>query len=701
MKGVFMTETFLLAARRVAERNRYDQVTPEHLLYALLQDQAYRSETQNIGLDPDEMTSLLTAGFAFHRSGRLLGPVRVPVKKSVLSVLDQTRRSGGRLLPAVLELFHEDPSGLEPAPRPVQKLPELDDLLEDLERERGHMGFDQICKDVFHKDVRGGKYAPAESPVSGGVGAETADPGATVRGGQPDRTSLSGKERAEAQRAVERAIRDLTALHRAGRLDPVIGRDREIDRVCEVLMRRRKSNVLLVGEPGVGKTALMEGVAARVSDASDPALSSRPVLQASLGGLVAGARYRGDFEIRMEILVEMATERHAILFFDEMQMLIGSGSTADRGMDGANLLKPVLARDGISLVGATTLEEAKLLRSDPALMRRFEELLLEEPGAELMREILRGGAPGYLSHHRVRADERLLGRVVDFADLYLPDRRFPDKAFDLLDSACVRARVSGRTVLRVEDIRGAVRQLGGALPDLSRMSAQEAEARVAGLTSQLERHVGGHRGAIRDLASAVVGRDPSTPLLLHLDGPKGVGRRTLARALARSLGGPFREADAADGAGPTRAALLEAAGSPHTTVLLLNAGGSVSAEVSEVLDQLTRNGTLEAPTGKEVGLGRCIIMIRSDHQRNKPGFSLSGNDCNNSHSEIQKIFMRPFSGENLIDGISFERERLVRIFSDAGSSRPIPDAESMASKVGPVIYSWSALVHACRRLLEG
>ena len=695
-----MTEILLLEARRVAEQNRYDQVTPEHLLYVLFRDERFRSESESLGLHPDVMTSLLTAGFAFHRSGRLLGPGRVPVKSDVRRVLD---RPPARLLTAVLELVHGAPNEPEPGPRPpprADELPALDDLLEDLEGEQAHLGFDRICKDVFQKDVRGGLHAPAGAGASEEARADPAEQGATGRGGQPDRTSLSGKERAEAQRAVERAIRDLTALHRAGRLDPVIGRDREIDRVCEVLMRRRKSNVLLVGEPGVGKTALMEGVAARVADSPDPALSARPVLQASLGGLVAGARYRGDFEIRMELLVELATERRAILFFDEMQMLVGSGSTAERGMDGANLLKPVLARDGISLVGATTLEEAKLLRADPALMRRFEELLLDEPSAELMREILRGGAPSYLSHHRVRADERLLGRVVDFADLYLPDRRFPDKAFDLLDSACVRARVSGRPALRVEDIRGAVRQLGGGLPDLDQISPQEAEARQARLASQLERHVGGHGDAIRDLAMAVVRRDPSAPLLVRLDGPKGVGKRTLARALARSLGGPFREVHAADGAAPARAALLEAAASASTTVLLLNAGEHVSAEVSELLDRLTRTGTLEAPTGKEVGLGRCIILIRSDHQGNKLGFSLSNRNENNFSSDIQKISMPPFSGERLIEAITYERNRLVRVLSDSGSSRPIHDVETIAYQVGPVIHAWSALVQACRRLSE-
>lgn len=697
-----MTDQLLSGARLIAESYRFDRVTPEHLLHVLLQEEAHRREAERLGLDPEELRSILFAGLGFWRSGRLLGAHRLTVPDEVMRGLERSQAEGVPLIEAVLSMLiperaQERTWRSSPLNEPV---PDLDDLLDHLDGEEAHIGFDRICRDVFHKEAR------VSAPRVGGVDPlhERARHDLTdqdpdlKKGGGADRTSLSGKERAEAQRAVERSIRDLTALHRSGRLDLVIGRDAEIDQICEVLMRRRKSNVLLVGEPGVGKTALMEGVAARIADSPDPALSSRPVLQASLGALVAGARYRGDFEIRMELLVDLATERRAILFFDEMQMLIGSGATTDRGMDGANLLKPVLARDGISLVGATTLEEARLLRADPALMRRFEELLVEEPDVELMREILRGGSAAYLAHHRIRADERVLGRLVDFAARYLPARRFPDKAFDLLDTACVRARMSGRSSLKVADIRDAVRRLGGSLPDLSASRGEAREAEAARIRALLSERVGGQPDAVRDIAAAVAARTGPGPILLRLDGPRGVGGGTLVRALAQITRARLIEAEVMDGW--ERALPPRSDRDGEKRLLLLHAETLDERGVPDLLRRISFDGFGSTANRPDQSLDHLIVIVRTESERTSMGFHFSSSSERKNNDKSNKIDLSLFSGENLRSAVSFELKRMSTLMSDSGVSRPMPDLETVISSLPPVVSSWSEIVRACRVFMD-
>lgn len=696
-----MTEIFLAEARRVAEENRYDQVTPEHLLYVLLRDERHMDEAARIGLDPNMLLSMLSAGFGFHRSGRLLSAHRTFVKPELTGALTRAREGGATLLSSVLDLF--DPNWVDavtPAPEISDPVPDLDELLEVIEGEQSHMGFNRICRDVFHKDAHTSRPSSTDRDVPDDTQADIPERELERRKSEGERTSLSGKERAEAQRAVERSIRDLTDLHRAGRLDPVIGREPEIDHICEVLMRRRKSNVLLVGEPGVGKTALIEGVASRIAESSDLSLSARPVLQVSLGALVAGARYRGDFEIRMELLVDLATERRAVLFFDEMQMLIGAGATSERGMDGANMLKPVLARDGLSLIGATTNEEAQVIRSDPALMRRFEEIPLEEPDPDLMREILRGGSASYLAHHRVRADDRVLSRLVDFADRYLTGRRFPDKAFDLLDSACVRARLSGHKALRVEHLRDAVRRLGGALPAVTTGRMESMDAEEGRLISRIERHVGGHPEAIRQIAHKVSAQEPGAPVLLRLDGPDGVGRRTLAFSLARALGGRLTELSATEPVSRIQEVLLETSRSSRPLILLLTAEGEMSAEIRSLLSRIASNGEIMGPNGRERPISRTIILLRSKGPQTQVGFRFSQESNQKDIPFFQKISMSSFSGDRLEAAVSFELDRLSELWSDSGASRPIPDVKSVLSRLPSDVSSWSEIVSACRSCAE-
>ncbi|PTX52638.1 ATPase family protein associated with various cellular activities (AAA) [Gemmobacter caeni] len=714
-----MIDQLLADASRIAEDYRYDRVEAEHLLFVLLNGESGREQIRALGLDHDEILSNLLAGFRYHKRRSSIEPRRLIVSDQVMQTLENSTSGRTVRVAPVLDLLkvsHPEESTVA-APRRASKarasrsstdillrepLPDLDELLDGLEQEEMFSGFDRICEEVFDGPKAKSKRSETTGLMDGARRSEEdrtrvspEEVSESRERSQPPKSSLSEKERTEALRAVERSLRDLTEQHRQGGLDPVVGRDREIDQICEVLMRRRKSNVLLVGDPGVGKTALMEGVAARIARAADPTLSSRPVLQASLGALVAGARYRGDFEIRMELLIELAAERKAVLFFDEMQMLIGAGATAERGMDGANLLKPALARDGLSLVGATTHDEMELIRADAALMRRFELIRVREPRVDLMRDILKGAATPYLSHHRLTADERMLDRVIDFAEAYLPDRRFPDKAFDVLDTACVRARLAGRRSVQVGDVREAVRRLGGTLPHLEPLADSDQQESIRNLVSRLELRVSGHRQAVQDLASVVVGRRKDDLLTVHLDGPEGVGRRTLALALASELDLSPVELTTTSGIDAARVALTTALERESPRLIILNIDTPFDHSVSETVDMILSEDSIFTSIGKRISLKRSIAIIKKNVSKDTYGFATVKNRDQKGNSDIQTIPMPSFSGQRLKEAIRFEIARLSKIWSDSGRSRPIPSENDIFQRLSGESCLWSDLSKVC------
>jgi ATP-dependent Clp protease ATP-binding subunit ClpC len=244
---------------------------------------------------------------------------------------------------------------------------------------------------------------------------------------------------------LDRFGRDLTAEAARGALDPVIGRDTEIDHVLEVLARRTKNNPVLVGDPGVGKTAIAEGIAQRVADGAVPeVLRGVRVVALDLGGMVAGTRYRGDFEQRLTGVIDevVAAERSIVLFLDELHSVIGAGSAEGAPMDAATLLKPALARGELQLIGATTMQEYRRhIEKDAALERRFEPVPIAEPTVEATITILRGLRPRYEQHHGVQITDAALVAAAELSDRYVADRFLPDKAIDLLDRASSRARI--------------------------------------------------------------------------------------------------------------------------------------------------------------------------------------------------------------------------------------------------------------------
>ncbi|MHB1847074.1 MAG: ATP-dependent chaperone ClpB [Deltaproteobacteria bacterium] len=305
-----------------------------------------------------------------------------------------------------------------------------------------------------------------------------------VRGG-----SRVTSENPEGQyRALEKYTRDLTAEARSGKLDPVIGRDEEIRRVIQVLSRRTKNNPVLIGDPGVGKTAIVEGLARRIIDGDVPeGLKGKRLVSLDLGALIAGAKYRGEFEERLKAVLKEVTaaEGDIILFIDELHTLVGAGA-AEGAMDAGNLLKPALARGELHCVGATTLNEYRKVEKDPALERRFQPVFVGEPSVQDTIRILRGLKERYEVHHGVRIQDSALVAAATLSNRYIADRFLPDKAIDLIDEAASRLRIEIDSMpTEIDEIRRQILQLEIEAQGLSKEHDPISKAR----RSEIEREM--------------------------------------------------------------------------------------------------------------------------------------------------------------------------------------------------------------------
>ena len=290
--------------------------------------------------------------------------------------------------------------------------------------------------------------------------------------------------------ALEKYSTDLTALAREGKLDPVIGRDTEIRRVVQVLSRRTKNNPVLIGEPGVGKTAIVEGLAQRVIAGDVPeSLRGRTVVSLDLGSMVAGAKFRGEFEERLKAVLDdiKNSAGQVITFIDELHTIVGAGATGESAMDAGNMIKPMLARGELRLVGATTLEEyRKYIEKDAALERRFQQVYVGEPSVEDTVGILRGLKERYEVHHGVRITDSALVAAATLSDRYITARFLPDKAIDLVDEAASRLRmeIDSRPV-EIDEVERAVRRLEIEEMALAKETDDASKARLDKLRQEL------------------------------------------------------------------------------------------------------------------------------------------------------------------------------------------------------------------------
>ena len=541
------SELLRRAAQRAMEWGNAD-LTTEHLLHAALEDDMARHVLEWVDADPDTISAQLEEEVDKGTRTDSSPSLAPDAKRALLAAYEESRALGSSYI----------------GPEHVVLA-----LAKDEESEAGRL----LSRfGVSHTRLRGA--------VVRGVGQEG-----------------EAREPASSTPTVDEFSRDLTRMAKEGKLDPVIGREDEIETTIEILSRRTKNNPVLIGDPGVGKTAIVEGIAQRIVNCEVPeTLSGKRVLALDLSGIVAGTQYRGQFEERLKKVIDEIQEssEDQIVFIDELHTVVGAGA-AEGSMDASNMLKLALARGELHCIGATTIAEyRKNIEKDAALERRFQPVLVAEPSVDDAIEILRGLKDRYEAHHRVKLSEEAIVAAAELSDRYISDRFLPDKAIDLMDQAAARIRLRSKTkpqdtraleddirrlkrekdqaiaaedFEKAQDLKGGIQELqdrlgafkGGRRPvaevtaedidevvsratgiPVSQLTEEERE-RLLKLEHQLHERVVGQEEAVDAVAEAIRRAraglsDPNRPIgsFLFL-GPTGVGKTELARTLARTL----------------------------------------------------------------------------------------------------------------------------------------------------------------------
>ena len=541
------SELLRRAAQRAMEWGNAD-LTTEHLLHAALEDDMARHVLEWVDADPDTISAQLEEEVDKGTRTDSSPSLAPDAKRALLAAYEESRALGSSYI----------------GPEHVVLA-----LAKDEESEAGRL----LSRfGVSHTRLRGA--------VVRGVGQEG-----------------EAREPASSTPTVDEFSRDLTRMAKEGKLDPVIGREDEIETTIEIQSRRTKNNPVLIGDPGVGKTAIVEGIAQRIVNCEVPeTLSGKRVLALDLSGIVAGTQYRGQFEERLKKVIDEIQEssEDQIVFIDELHTVVGAGA-AEGSMDASNMLKLALARGELHCIGATTIAEyRKNIEKDAALERRFQPVLVAEPSVDDAIEILRGLKDRYEAHHRVKLSEEAIVAAAELSDRYISDRFLPDKAIDLMDQAAARIRLRSKTkpqdtraleddirrlkrekdqaiaaedFEKAQDLKGGIQELqdrlgafkGGRRPvaevtaedidevvsratgiPVSQLTEEERE-RLLKLEHQLHERVVGQEEAVDAVAEAIRRAraglsDPNRPIgsFLFL-GPTGVGKTELARTLARTL----------------------------------------------------------------------------------------------------------------------------------------------------------------------
>ncbi|MEY4922659.1 MAG: ATP-dependent Clp protease ATP-binding subunit ClpA [Pseudomonadota bacterium] len=488
------------------------------------------------------------------------------------------------------------------------------------------------------------------------------------------------EEQAGGEDRMENFTTNLNQLARVGGIDPLIGRDKELERTIQVLCRRRKNNPLLVGESGVGKTAIAEGLAWRIVQGDVPEVMSECTLYSlDIGSLLAGTKYRGDFEKRFKVLLkQLENDKHSILFIDEIHTIIGAGAASGGQVDAANLIKPLLSSGKIRVIGSTTYQEfSNIFEKDRALARRFQKIDITEPTPEETIQIINGLKPKYEAHHDVRYTAKAIRAAVELSVKYINDRHLPDKAIDVIDEAGARSRLmpinKRKKTVNVSDIELVVAGIAR-IPEKT-VSANDRDV-LKNLSNRLNMLVFGQDKAIDALSEAIkmsragLGHDYKPVGSFLFAGPTGVGKTEVTVQLAKALDIELLRFDMSEymerhtvsrliGAPPgyvgyEQGGLLTDAVIKHPhAVLLLDEIEKAHPDVFNLLLQVMDNGTLTDNNGRKADFRNVILVMTTnagvrETQRTSIGFKQQDNSTD-ALEEIKKVFTPEF--RNRLDHI--------------------------------------------------
>jgi ATP-dependent Clp protease ATP-binding subunit ClpA len=647
-------EQTLHRALSLASERRHEYATLEHLLLGLADDSDAATVLRACGVDLDKLRNDLSefldkdlAGLATDRPGDpkpTAGFQRV-VQRAAIHVQSSGRDevSGANVLVA---LFSERES------HAVYFL-----QLQDMTR-----------LDAVNFISHGIAKAPGRSAQRPVTGSTPAQP----ESNQPEQEREEKSSRRN-QDALSNYCVNLNKKAMAGKIDPLIGRDSEIERTIQILCRRTKNNPLYVGDPGVGKTAIAEGLAKRIVEGDVPeVLAKSTIFALDMGALLAGTRYRGDFEERLKAVVsELENQPGAILFIDEIHTVIGAGATSGGAMDASNLLKPALASGNLRCIGSTTYKEFRnYFEKDRALVRRFQKIDVNEPNIEDSVKILRGLKTNYEKHHKVRYTDEAIRAAVELSAKYINDRKLPDKAIDVIDevgaSRMLLPEHKRRKTVTLRDVEEIVAKIARIPP--KSVSADDKET-LRNLERDLKSMVFGQDKAIEALAAAIklarAGlREPEKPIGNYLfSGPTGVGKTEVARQLAATMGIELIRFDMSEymerhsvsrliGAPPgyvgfDQGGLLTDSIDQHPhAVLLLDEIEKAHPDLFNILLQVMDHGKLTDHNGKTVDFRNVVLIMTtnagaSDMAKEAIGF---GRDVRQGEDDdaIKRLFTPEF-----------------------------------------------------------